>query len=167
MNLPKQFSAVLCVWIGLSAAQLQAAEQKAPAEQAAEPVRLPVLTVMADRELRNETVIEPVLERPEKRKALQHQVMRLERDAANHAPNEHLIANVDFIPADPVPDMNSIDPILQQHVLNIAAGLQSSDPRNGIYTLLQPFGLDRNALNVQMSREQINLGVLERNAPKP
>ena len=58
--------------------------------------------------------------------------------------------------------MSNLSPLMQQHVLNIAAGLQSSDPRNGLYIMLQPFGIDRNATNVQISREQINLGNIDR-----
>ena len=51
---------------------------------------------------------------------------------------------------------------MQQHVLDIAAGLQSSDPRNGLYIMLQPFGIDRNATSVQISRDQINMGTIDR-----
>lgn len=165
MNLPKQYILMAGAVLGLCTVQTFAAQPAT--EQAAEPVRLPVLTVMADRELRNETVVEPIQESPAKRKALQHQVMRLERDAQNNLPNEHVIANIDILPVDPVPNMSSLDLVSQQRVLDIAAGLKSADPRNGIYTLLQPLGLDRSALNVQMSREQINLGTLERSVPKP
>ena len=66
---------------------------------------------------------------------------------------------------EPAPDLSSLPPSLQQHVLNIANGLQSSDPRNGLYIMLQPFGIDRNAVNVQISREQINLGSIDRALP--
>ncbi|WP_228157242.1 hypothetical protein [Acinetobacter sp. CFCC 11171] len=58
--------------------------------------------------------------------------------------------------------MSNLSPLMQQHVLDIAAGLQSSDPRNGLYIMLQPFGIDRNATNVQISRDQINLGNIDR-----
>ena len=62
---------------------------------------------------------------------------------------------------EPAPNLSSLPPALQQHVLNIAYGLQSSDPRNGLYIMLQPFGIDRNAVNVQISREQINIGSID------
>ena len=47
----------------------------------------------------------------------------------------------------------------------LETGLQSSDPRNGLYIMLQPFGIDRNTMNVQISREQINLGNIDRSLP--
>ena len=61
-----------------------------------------------------------------------------------------------------MPDMSNLSPLMQQHVLDIAAGLQSSDPRNGLYIMLQPFGIDRNATSVQISRDQINMGTIDR-----
>ena len=162
MNLPKQHIFAAGAVLSLFALQASAAQQ--PADEAAEAVRLPVLTVMADRELRNETAVEPVQEGPAKRKALQRQVMKLERDVQNSEPDAHIVANMDYQPPEPAPDMSSLNPAMQRHLLNIAEGLKSSDPRNGIYTMLQPLGLDRSATTVQMSREQINLGVLERGA---
>ena len=52
--------------------------------------------------------------------------------------------------------------LLREHV-NIAAGLQSSNPTEGLYIMLQPFGIDRNATNVQITREQISIGQIDRN----
>ncbi len=50
---------------------------------------------------------------------------------------------------------------MQQYVLAIARGLQSPDPREGLYIILAPFGIDRRAVNVQIAREQLSLGILE------
>ena len=50
-----------------------------------------------------------------------------------------------------------------KHVLNIAAGLQSSNPTEGLYIMLQPFGIHRNATNVQIAREQISIGQIDWN----
>ena len=66
-----------------------------------------------------------------------------------------------------MPDINSLPLALQQHILAIARGLQSTDPREGLYILLQPFGIDRNASNVQIAREQISLGILNGSFDKP
>lgn len=168
MNLPKPLSLSLFAFAGFMSAAASAGTpaDKAPeaVQQQQEAVRLPVLTVMADRELREETVIEPAEEEPLKRKALQQQVMKLERNTQNYAADPSISPSIEMKAPEPAPNLASLNPVLQQHVLNIAEGLQSSDPRNGIYTMLQPFGIDRNAINVQLSREQVNLGIMERNA---
>ena len=163
MNLPKQYFLMAGAVLSVCAVQTFAAQPAT--EQASEPVRLPVLTVMADRELRNETVVEPVQEEPAKRKALQQQVMKLERNTQNYVADATVIQNLDIQAPEPAPNFSGIPLVLQQHILNIADGLQSADPRNGLYIMLQPFGIDRSATNVQMGREQLNLGILERTLP--
>lgn len=159
MNLPKPFGAAICALTGCISAAAFAAEQ--PKEQQDAAVRLPVLTVMAEREMREETVVEPFQQETGRRKALQHRVMQLEGDAQSFTVDPTVVANLDILPM-PAVDMSGLSPALQQHVLNIASGLQSSDPRNGLYIMLQPFGMDRNAVNVQISRDQINLGNIDR-----
>ncbi len=164
MNLPKQFACALLAAGAASApafAEIIQHEQKRAPEQQ-EAVRLPVLTVMAEPELREETGIVPYQQETGRRKALQHRVMQLEENTQSFVVDPVVIANLDILPVEPSADLSSLPPSLQQHVLDIANGLQSSDPRNGIYTMLQPFGIDRNATNVQISREQINLGNIDR-----
>lgn len=163
MNLPKHYILMTGAVLSLCTAHAFAAPQAK--DEASETVRLPVLTVMADRELRNETVVEPAQEEPAKRKALQQQVMKLERNAQNYAADPTVIQNLDVKAPEPAPNFSGVSLVMQQHILNIAEGLQSSDPRNGLYIMLQPFGIDRNATNVQMGREQLNLGILERTLP--
>ena len=163
MNLPKHY--ILMIASVLSLCTVHAFATEPTTGENAEAVRLPVLTVMADRELRNETVVEPAQEEPAKRKALQQQVMKLERNAQNYAADPTVIQNLDLKAPEPAPNLASLSPVMQQHILNIAEGLQSADPRNGLYIMLQPFGIDRSATNVQMGREQLNLGILERTLP--
>ena len=67
--------------------------------------------------------------------------------------------------AAPNPDLDSLPTVFREYVLAVAQGLQSSDPRNGIYVILQPFGIDRNATNVQIVREQFDPNRLELSLP--
>ena len=158
MNLPKQLAYA-------AAALAYAASIPAFAQEQQEAVRLPALTVMAEPELRRETGAVPYQQETARRKALQHRVMQIENDAQSFIVDPEVVANLDILPMEPAPNLSSLPPALQQHVLNIAYGLQSSDPRNGLYIMLQPFGIDRNAVNVQISREQINLGSIDRALP--
>ena len=121
-----------------------------------EPVKLPTLTVMAEPELRAETGYLPFQEQPQKRGALQQRVMKIERDIQGYTVDAEYKGNIDVMPAQPAPDIGSLPLGLQQYVMAIADGLQSSDPRNGVYVMLQNFGIDRNAINVQIAREQFN-----------
>ncbi len=88
--------------------------------------------------------------------------MELERDTQNKAVDATIVSNMDILPAAAMPDMSNLSPLMQQHVLDIAPGLQSSDPRNGLYIICaaRSFGIDRNATSVQISRDQINMGTL-------
>lgn len=158
MNLPKQLAYA-------AAALACAAFIPAFAQEQQEAVRLPALTVMAEPELRRETGVVPYQQETARRKALQHRVMQIENDAQSFIVDPEVVANLDILPMEPAPNLSSLPPSLQQHVLNIANGLQSSDPRNGLYIMLQPFGIDRNAVNVQISREQINIGSIDRALP--
>ncbi|MEG2359736.1 hypothetical protein [Acinetobacter sp.] len=158
MNLPKQLAYA-------AAALACAASIPASAQEQQEAVRLPALTVMAEPELRRETGVIPYQQETARRKALQHRVMQIENDAQSFTVAPEVVANLNILPMEPAPNLSSLPPALQQHVLNIANGLQSSDPRNGLYIMLQPFGIDRNAVNVQISREQINIGSIDRTLP--
>jgi hypothetical protein len=61
------------------------------------------------------------------------------------------------------PDLESLPPLLPEHVLNIATGLQSVDPTQGLYIMLQPLGMDRKVENVQIVHEQITIGQMDYN----
>ena len=104
-------------------------------------------------------------EDPQRERVLQHRIMQIQLDTQNFVVDPTMLMTIDLVPEAPMPDINSLPWVLQQYVLAIARGLQSPDPREGLYVLLEPFGIDRRATNVQIAREQISLGVLE-NVPQ-
>ena len=159
MTLPKSVAVLLFASAALSASSTFAATN---ADEQQDVIQMPALTIMAEREMRAETGIVEYQEQVDRRKALQHRVMELERDTQNKGVDATIVSNMDILPAAAMPDMSNLSPLMQQHVLDIAAGLQSSDPRNGLYIMLQPFGIDRNATSVQISRDQINMGTIDR-----
>src|SRR5690606_40038859 len=63
---------------------------------------------------------------------LQHQVIRGTKDAENFMVNPNVLANLDIKPTQ-APDLSLLSPALQQYVMTIAQGLQSSDPTQGLY----------------------------------
>lgn len=159
MTLPKSVAVLLFASATLSASSTFAATNT---DEQQEAIQMPALTIMAEREMRAETGIVEYQEQVDRRKALQHRVMELERDTQNKGVDATIVSNMDILPAAAMPDMSNLSPLMQQHVLDIAAGLQSSDPRNGLYIMLQPFGINRNATSVQISRDQINMGTIDR-----
>ena len=128
-----------------------------------EIVSLPTFKTMAESELRAETGVIPYQQDENIRKALQHRIVQLQDDAQSFVVDPTITQNVDILPPAVTADLNSVPPLLREHVLNIAAGLQSSNPTEGLYIMLQPFGIDRNATNVQIAREQISIGQIDRN----
>lgn len=49
-------------------------------------------------------------------------------------------------------------PLLQVYVLDVAKGFRSSDPTNGVFKILQNFGVDHNsALNTISNDESVKL----------
>lgn len=136
------------------------------AAPAADSVVLPTLTVMAEPELRAVTEkMLPYQEQNSQRKALQMRLMKIERDIQAYSVDGDVVANIDVGAAAPNPDLDSLPTVFREYVLAVAQGLQSSDPRNGIYVILQPFGIDRNATNVQIVREQFDPNRLELSLP--
>ena len=128
----------------------------------ADTAEMPVLRMMAEPELRAETTgIIQYQQDPQEVRALQHRIMQIQLDTQNFVVNPTILATIDLVPDGPIPDINSLPLEQQQYVLAVARGLQSSDPREGLYIILEPFGIDRNATNVQIAREQIFLGLLE------
>lgn len=99
----------------------------------ADTVELPVLKTLAEPELRAETGIIQYQEDPARVKALQHEVMKLSDEAQNFMIAPNVLTNVEILPAAPLPNLNSLPLILQQHILSIAQSLQSSDPKQGLY----------------------------------
>lgn len=127
------------------------------AHAAPESVTLPTLTVMADRELREETeFMLPLQEQSSQKKALKMRMMKIERELQDYTVNADFAGDLDILPSTNPARLDSLPPGLQQYVQAIADGLRSADPRDGIYLMLVPFGIDHNATNVQISREQFN-----------
>lgn len=114
----------------------------AQAEDEQAVVTLPTMTVMAEPEMSNETGYVPFVQEEKNLRALQHQVIRGTRDAENFMVNPEMVANLEIQPIK-APDLDSLSPALQRYVLTIAQGLQSSDPTQGLYTILENFGIDR------------------------
>lgn len=137
-------------------------------------VDLPTLKVLAEPELRTETGVVPYQNDELNRRALQHQIIRNSHDAQNFMVDSHLVANLEIQPLQSQPDINSLSPLLQQHVLNIAQGLQSSDPTQGLYIMLQPFGIDRSnsmqhidrGTHMQIDLNNINLNKIDIAVPE-
>lgn len=100
-------------------------------------------------------------EDPQRERVLQHRIMQIQMDTQNFVVDPTMLMTIDLVPEAPMPDINSLPWVLQQYVLAIARGLQSPDPREGLYIILAPFGIDRRAVNVQIAREQLSLGILE------
>lgn len=100
-------------------------------------------------------------EDPQRERVLQHRIMQIQLDTQNFVVDPTMLMTIDLVPEAPMPDINSLPWVLQQYVLAIARSLQSPDPREGLYIILAPFGIDRRAVNVQIAREQLSLGILE------
>ena len=154
MNLPKSLALVTLTALSLCSVHSFA--------DSTSTVQLPVMKVMAERELREETGVIAYQQDPVKRKALQQRVMKLERDVVEHGVNGEYVGSIEMLAPEPKPNLDSLPLWQQQYVQSIANGLQSSKPTDGLYIMLKPFGIDRNATNVQISRDQISLGTLDR-----
>jgi len=129
----------------------------------------PGLRPLTDAELSAETETANVMYYPhdfQRERALQHRIMQIQMDTQNFVVDPTILMTIDLVPEAPMPDINSLPVVLQQQILAIARGLQSSDPREGIYVLVEPFGIDRNAVNVQIARKQLSLGVLDSSAQR-
>nr|WP_314104368.1 hypothetical protein [Acinetobacter lwoffii] len=133
------------------------------AAPAANSVVLPTLTVMAEPELRAVTEkMLPYQEQNSQRKALQMRLMKIERELQDYTVNADFAGDIEILPSSNPARLDSLPPGLQQYVQAIADGLRSADPRDGIYLMLVPFGINRNATSVQTAREQFNLNNIDR-----
>jgi len=129
----------------------------------------PGLRPLTDSELSAETETAQAMYYPhdsQRERALQHRIMQIQMDTQNFVVDPEIVMTIDLVPEAPMPDINNLPVPLQQYVLEIARGLQSPDPREGLYVLLEPFGIDRSATNVQLARGQISLGVLDSSAQR-
>ena len=102
----------------------------------ADTVELPMLRTLAEPELRAETGIIQYQEDPQEVRALQHRVMKIQLDTQNFVVDPTIVTTLELVPEGPIPDLNNLPLGLQQYVLAIARGLQSPDPREGLYMML-------------------------------
>lgn len=133
------------------------------AHAAPDSVTLPTLTVMADRELREETeFMLPLQEQSSQKQALKMRMMKIERELQDYTVNADFVGDIEILPTTNPARLDNLPPGLQQYVQAIADGLRSPDPRDGIYLMLVPFGINRNATSVQAAREQFNPNNVDR-----
>ncbi|MPW45657.1 hypothetical protein [Acinetobacter guerrae] len=121
-----------------------------PIVQAKEVTSLPSIHVMAESELREEAGIVPFQEDKAVRQALRHHIDKIQNEIQNPKVNQNPYIAIDYQPSTS-PDMSQLSPFLQQYILSITSGLQSSDPASGIFNMLAPLNINRN--NVDAFRD--------------
>lgn len=121
-----------------------------PTVQAEEVATLPTIRVMAESELREEVGFVPYQEDKKVRQALQHREYKTHYDIQNALVPEGM-TTVDYQPVMAQPDLSQLSPFLQQYILAVAGGIQSSDPTNGIFEMLRDLNINRS--NVDAYRE--------------
>ncbi|MCH7314929.1 hypothetical protein [Acinetobacter sp. ANC 3882] len=112
----------------------------------ADVTSLPTIRVMAESELREEVGFVPYQEDKQVRQALQHRVYKIHNDMQNAGVSESPLV-VNYQPTAAQPDLSQFSPVLQQYILAVASGLQSSDPTNGIFKMLEPLNINRNNID--------------------
>lgn len=132
-----------------------------PTVQAEEVASLPTIKVMADSELRQEAVgVVPYQEDKDVRKALQHQIIKKENEIQNYVIGDNF-AVLDMQPKASEPNINQISsPLLREYVLAVAAGLQSSDPTSGLFTMMEPLSM---GMNREKALEAVRNGTFKLN----
>ncbi|MEB3863366.1 hypothetical protein MSG66_04895 [Acinetobacter sp. IK31] len=121
-----------------------------PTVQAEEVATLPTIRVMAESELREEVGFVPYQEDKKVRQALQHREYKIHNDIQNALVPEGM-TTVDYQPVMAQPDLSQLSPFLQQYILAVAGGIQSSDPTNGIFEMLRDLNINRS--NVDAFRD--------------
>ncbi|MBN6533052.1 MULTISPECIES: hypothetical protein [Acinetobacter] len=111
--------------------------------QANDVVTLPTIKIMAESELREEVGFIPFQEDEKVREALQHHIYKVHSDMQNAGVDEG-ITTVNYQPQMTALDFSQLSPLLEQHILAVARGLQSSDPTSGLFKMLEPLNIDRN-----------------------
>ncbi|NAR28732.1 hypothetical protein [Acinetobacter haemolyticus] len=114
-----------------------------PTVQANDVVTLPTIKIMAESELREEVGFIPFQEDEKVREALQHHIYKVHSDMQNAGVNEGM-TTANYQPKTAEPDLSQLSPILQQYILAVARGFQSSDPTTGVFKMLEPLNIDRN-----------------------
>ncbi|MCU4412687.1 hypothetical protein KTH71_01320 [Acinetobacter sp. WU_MDCI_Axc73] len=115
-----------------------------------EVASLPSIHAMAESELREEVGFVPFQEDKAVRQTLRHHIDKIQNDIQNPTVNETPYIAIDYQPTT-LPDLSQLSPFLQQYLLSITSGLQSSDPTSGIFNMLAPLNINRN--NVDAFRD--------------
>lgn len=117
-----------------------------PTVQAEDVAVLPSIHAMAESELREEAGVVPFQEDKAVRQSLRHHVDKIQNDIQNPSVSETPYIAIDYQPTTS-PDLSQLSPFLQQYLLSITSGLQSSDPTSGIFNMLQPLDINRDNVN--------------------
>lgn len=116
------------------------------AVHAEEVETLPTIRIMAESELREEVVgPTPFQEDKKVRQALQHRIYKIHTDMQNAEIPENISA-VEFEPK-VQSGLSQVSPGLQEYILAVASGFQSSDPTNGVFKILEPLNINRNNID--------------------
>lgn len=123
-----------------------------------EVTALPTIRVMAESELREEVGFVPYQEDKQTRQALQHRVYKIHNDIQNAGVTASP-TTVNYQPTTAQPDLSQYSPILQQYILAVASGFQSSDPTNGLFKMLEPLNINRSNIDgIRNGTIKIDLG---------
>ncbi len=77
-------------------------------------------------------------------------MMKIEHELQDYSVNADFAGDLDILPSSNPARLDSLPPGLQQYVQAIADGFCALlDPRDGIYLMLVPFGINRDATSVQ------------------
>ena len=107
-----------------------------------EVATLPTIRIMAESELREEVGPVPFQEDEKVRQALQHRIYKAHADMQNAEISE-ITGGVVYEPKVPS-GLYQVSPELQQYIVAVASGFQSSDPTNGLFRMLEPLNINRN-----------------------
>jgi hypothetical protein len=125
-----------------------------------EVASLPTIRLMAESELREEVGIVPYQEDKNVRQALQHHLYKVNLDMQNQEVSES-VGSFNYQPQAAQPDLSYVPAILQQYILAVANGFQSSDPTNGVFKMLEPLNINRdNAIDFQNGTMKVDLSDL-------
>ncbi|KAF7276080.1 hypothetical protein GWI33_010942 [Rhynchophorus ferrugineus] len=112
---------------------------------------------MAEAELREEVGYIPYQEDKKVREALQYYILKMENDIQNTGVND-IATVIDYQPQSAIPDMSHLSPEIQEYILSVSTGLQSTIPSDGLFNMLAPLNIDRNNIdNLRDGTMKINM----------
>ncbi|UTO19249.1 hypothetical protein NGC85_15260 [Acinetobacter sp. Z1] len=117
-----------------------------PTVQADEVTTLPTIRIMAESELREEVGFVPFQEDKKVRQALEHQQYKVHTGIQNAEVNE-TTGTFNYQAKVLQPDISQYPAYLQEYILAVASGFQSSDPTNGLFKMLEPLKINPDNAN--------------------